>query len=165
MVLATGFFVVNDSMMKLVAEALPPYQVLMLRGVAALLWGTPLVLLAGYASKAPLVFERRVLARNLAETGAILCYVVALANMPIADATALGQVTPLLVLLGAAFLFGERISRSGSLLIACGFAGACWSPSRPCTGFPSSPCWRWRTRCSAPCVTSSVGGLALMCRV
>ncbi len=124
MVLSTGFFVINDSMMKLAAEALPPYQVLMLRGVAAFLWGAPLVLLAGYASKAHLVFERRVLARNLAETGAILCYVVALANMPIADATALGQVTPLLVLVGAAFLFGERISRSGMLLIACGFAGA-----------------------------------------
>ena len=124
MVLSTGFFVINDSMMKLAAEALPPYQVLMLRGVAAFLWGAPLVLLAGYASKTHLVFERRVLARNLAETGAILCYVVALANMPIADATALGQVTPLLVLVGAALLFGERISRSGMLLIACGFAGA-----------------------------------------
>ena len=62
--------------------------------------------------------------RNLCETGAILCYVVALANMPIADATALGQITPLLVILGASFILGERIGGLRMALIGCGFIGA-----------------------------------------
>ena len=57
----------------------------MLRGLAALFWGLPLLLL-GYGRQLPLMFERRVLLRNLCETGGILCYVVALAHMPIADA-------------------------------------------------------------------------------
>jgi drug/metabolite transporter (DMT)-like permease len=65
-----------------------------------------------------------VLALNLFETAAILDYVVALAYMQIADSTALGQVTPLLVLLGASLLFGERIGGLRMALIGVGFAGA-----------------------------------------
>ena len=99
--LSTGSYVVNDTMMKLATDGLPPYEVLVLRGLAAVAWGLPLLLLLGYGRQLPLMFERRVLVRNLCETAAILCYVVALANMPIADATALGQITPLLVILGA----------------------------------------------------------------
>lgn len=124
MVIATCSYVINDTLMKLATEGLPPYQVLMLRGCAGLLWGLPLMLLLGYGKQLPLVFERRVLARNLAETAAILCYVVALANMPIADASALGQITPLLVLLGASILFRERIGGVRMALIGVGFIGA-----------------------------------------
>jgi len=124
MVLATGSYVVNDTMMKLATESLPPYQVLMMRGAAALIWGLPLLFALGYGTKLGSMFAPRVLARNLSETLAILCYVVALANMPIADATALGQITPLIILLGAAMLFGERIPRIAMALIAVGFAGA-----------------------------------------
>jgi drug/metabolite transporter (DMT)-like permease len=124
MVIATCSYVINDTLMKLATEGLPPYQVLMLRGCAGLLWGLPLMLALGYGKQLPLVFERRVLARNLAETVAILCYVVALANMPIADASALGQITPLLVLLGASILFRERIGGVRMALIGLGFIGA-----------------------------------------
>lgn len=124
MVIATCSYVINDTLMKLATEGLPPYQVLMLRGCAGLLWGLPLMLALGYGKQLPLVFERRVLARNLAETVAILCYVVALANMPIADASALGQITPLLVLLGASILFRERIGGVRMALIGVGFIGA-----------------------------------------
>lgn len=124
MILATGSYVVNDTMMKLATESLPPYQTLMLRGAAALIWGMPLLFMLGHGRRLPLLFDGRVLARNLCETGAILCFVVALANMPIADATALGQVTPLIVLVGAAAFFRERITRLRWALIGLGFAGA-----------------------------------------
>ena len=77
-------------MMKLATATLPPYEVLMLRGAAALIWGVPLLLVLGYGSKMQLMFDRRVLLRNLCEMGGILCYVVALANMPIADAIGAG---------------------------------------------------------------------------
>jgi drug/metabolite transporter (DMT)-like permease len=124
MVLSTGSYVVNDTMMKLATADLPPYEVLTLRGMAALIWGLPLLFMLGYGGKLRLLFERRVLLRNICETMAVMCFVVALANMPIADATALGQVTPLLVLLGASLLFGERIGGLRMALIGCGFAGA-----------------------------------------
>jgi len=124
MVIATGSYVVNDTLMKLATAGLPPYEVLVLRGAAATLWGLPLLGLLGYARQVPLLIDRRVLVRNLFETAGILAYVVALANMPIADASALGQVTPLLVIVGASVFFRERIGAVRMGLIALGFLGA-----------------------------------------
>lgn len=124
MVVSTGSYVINDSLMKLATEGLPPYQVLVLRGIAAMAWGTPLLLLAGYGRQLPLMFEGRVVLRNLLETAGILCYVVALAHMPIADVSALTQLTPLLVILGASLLLGEKVGGVRMALIGCGFIGA-----------------------------------------
>ncbi|MDG4896057.1 DMT family transporter [Mesorhizobium sp. WSM4976] len=124
MVVSTGSYLVNDTMMKLATAGLPPYEVLLLRGAAATLWGVPLLLMLGYARQIPLLFERKVLRRNLFELLAILCYVVALANMQIADSTALGQVTPLIVLVGSSILFGEKIGATRIALIGFGFVGA-----------------------------------------
>ncbi len=124
MTLATGAYVINDSMMKVATEGLPPYEVLFLRGVWATLWGLPLVLLLGHGRRLAMMFERRVVLRNLAELGAVLCYIVALANMPIADVIALVQVAPLLVILGSAFLLREPVGPVRLALIVCGFVGA-----------------------------------------
>jgi len=124
MLVSTCSYVINDTLMKLATTGLPPYEVLFLRGCAASFWGLPLLLVLGYGAKLPLLFERRVLARNLAETAAILCYIIALTNLPIADASALGQITPLLVLLGASILFREKIGGVRMALIGLGFIGA-----------------------------------------
>jgi drug/metabolite transporter (DMT)-like permease len=138
MILATGSYVVNDTMMKLATEGLPPYQVLVLRGSAALAWGVPLLLALGYGRKAQLMFDGRVLARNLLELAAILAFIVALANMPIADATALGQTTPLLVLIGASIVFGEPIGWVRAALIGAGFVGALMVAQPTLQGIASS---------------------------
>lgn len=124
MIVSTGSYLVNDTMMKLATVGLPPYEVLFLRGMAATLWGMPLLFMLGYSRQIPLIFDRKVLRRNLLELGAILCYVVALANMQIADSTALGQITPLLMLVGSSILFGERIGGMRMALIGLGFIGA-----------------------------------------
>ena len=124
MIVATGSYLVNDTMMKLATAGLPSYEVLFLRGAAATLWGFPLLFLLGYGKQIPLIFDKRVLRRNLLELAAILCYVVALANMQIADSTALGQITPLLMLVGSSILFGERIGTQRMALIGLGFIGA-----------------------------------------
>ncbi|TIT30877.1 MAG: DMT family transporter [Mesorhizobium sp.] len=124
MIVSTGSYLVNDTMMKLATAGLPSYEVLFLRGAAATLWGFPLLFALGYGKQVPLIFDKRVLGRNLLELAAILCYVVALANMQIADSTALGQITPLLMLVGSSILFGERIGGQRMALIGLGFIGA-----------------------------------------
>ncbi|TPK49720.1 DMT family transporter [Mesorhizobium sp. B2-5-4] len=124
MIVSTGSYLVNDTMMKLATAGLPSYEVLFLRGAAATLWGFPLLFALGYGKQIPLIFDKRVLRRNLLELAAILCYVVALANMQIADSTALGQITPLLMLVGSSILFGERIGGQRMALIGLGFIGA-----------------------------------------
>jgi len=98
--------------------------VLFLRGVMASLWGFPLLFLLGYGRNLRQLFSPWVVARNLLEMVAILMYVVALANMPIADASALGQITPLLIIIGASILFRERIGGVRMALIGLGFFGA-----------------------------------------
>ncbi|RUZ47899.1 DMT family transporter, partial [Mesorhizobium sp. M7A.F.Ca.US.007.01.1.1] len=124
MIVSTGSYLVNDTMMKLATAGLPSYEVLFLRGAAAALWGFPLLFALGYGKQIPLIFDKRVLSRNVLELAAILCYVVALANMQIADSTALGQITPLLMLVGSSILFGERIGGRRMALIGLGFVGA-----------------------------------------
>lgn len=124
MIVSTGSYLVNDTMMKLATVGLPSYEVLFLRGAAATLWGFPLLFALGYGKQIPLIFDRSVLRRNLLELAAILCYVVALANMQIADSTALGQITPLLMLVGSSIFFGERIGGRRMALIGLGFIGA-----------------------------------------
>jgi len=124
MVIATGSYVVNDTLMKLATSGLPPYEVLMLRGLWAAAFGFPMLFALGYIRQLPMLFEGRVLTRNLLETAAILAYIVALAHMPIADSSALGQLTPILVLLGTSILFRERIGGIRMALIVLGFGGA-----------------------------------------
>src|SRR4028119_1481427 len=104
MLAATASFVVCDSFMKLVTEDLPPFEVLFLRGIAAsLACAIPLVLLEDWRAVSG-VFERRAMLRAAAETLSVLCYVVALARLPIADVVAILQIAPLILILAAAVL-------------------------------------------------------------
>jgi drug/metabolite transporter (DMT)-like permease len=122
--IATGAFVANDTCMKLALSDAPPFQVLVMRGISACLWCLPAVLLLGYGRDLPKTFNPWVLLRSFSETGAILCFILALAQMPIADLTALVQITPFLVLMGSWLLWGEKIGSLRLVLIAVGIAGA-----------------------------------------
>lgn len=125
MIAATCAYVSNDTLMKLATEGgLPPLQVLFIRGACALLLCLPLVLLLGHGRQLGMVIDRWVLLRNLCELAAVVMFVIALAQMPIADVTALGQVTPLLFLIGISVILRERVGGVRMALIALGFAGA-----------------------------------------
>ena len=124
MVIATGVFSTNDVLMKLATTGLPPYEVLFIRGVMASILMLPLILLTGNGRQLHHVVDKWVLIRNSFELVAVLCFIVALANMPIADLSALGQISPMLLLLGVALIYREKIGASRMALIATGFAGA-----------------------------------------
>jgi drug/metabolite transporter (DMT)-like permease len=124
MILAAGFFVANDSCMKLAMEQAPPLQVLFLRGVAACLWCLPLILVLGHGRSMAHLFDRWVLLRAGAEVVAVMSFVVALAHMAIGDITAITQTTPLLILIGVALIWREPIGGLRLALIVIGFLGA-----------------------------------------
>ena len=124
MVAATLVFVINDTFMKLATEGMPPFQTLFLRGVMATACCLPLVLFTGNGRSIRLVFDKWVLLRNGIELAAVLCFVVALANMPIADITALSQTSPLLLILGVALFYREKIGTGRLLLVLVGLGGA-----------------------------------------
>jgi drug/metabolite transporter (DMT)-like permease len=124
MLLATGAFVANDSCMKLALADAPPLQVLVMRGISASLWCLPILLYFGHGRDLLRVFNRWVVLRSLSEVAAIWSFIYALDNMAIADVTAIGQISPLIVLMGSALIWGDRIGNMRWVLIGAGIVGA-----------------------------------------
>jgi len=121
---ATGSFVANDTCMKLALEDAPPFQVLVMRGIAAIIWCLPLIFALGLIRELPKAFHPWVLLRSGCELLAILAFITALANMPIADVTAIAQISPLIVLLGMWVFFGEKVGGLRLFLVGLGITGA-----------------------------------------
>jgi drug/metabolite transporter (DMT)-like permease len=124
MLVSAGAFVANDSCMKLALADYPPLEVLLLRGLAACLWCVPLVLIMGHGRNLGLLVNPWILGRSLCEVFAILCFINGLRHLPIADLTAIVQITPLIVLSAAALIWGDHIGPLRWLLIGLGIAGA-----------------------------------------
>jgi drug/metabolite transporter (DMT)-like permease len=123
MLAATASFVVCDTCMKLVTSDLPPFEVLFLRGVAAsLACGLLLVALGDWRAISSAVHIRPLM-RAAAETLSVLCYIVALSRLPIANVIAIMQTAPLFLIVALAFVLGESVGAARVLLVILGFAG------------------------------------------
>lgn len=124
MVVAMAAFVANDSCMKLALSDSPPFQVLVMRGIAACLWCLPVIAAMGLLRELPKAFNPWVALRSFSEVFAILSFILALGKMPIADVAAIAQIAPLIVLLGMWLLFGEKVGGLRMALIGLGITGA-----------------------------------------
>ncbi|MFC3612130.1 DMT family transporter [Lutimaribacter marinistellae] len=117
-------FTINDTIVKLLGDTLPLFQIITLRGALTCLW---LFLLARYMGALHLRFPARdrwlVAARCGTEVGATFFFLTALLNMPLANVTAVLQVLPLTVTLGAVLFFGESIGWRRMAAIGIGFCG------------------------------------------
>jgi drug/metabolite transporter (DMT)-like permease len=124
MLAATAVFVMGDCFMKLAAEVVPPFEVLFLRGLAASAACAVLLAARGEWRAIWGAVQRRVLLRAAAETLSVLCYIVALARLPIADVIAILQTAPLILVVAAAVLLRERVGPARIGLVLLGFVGA-----------------------------------------
>ena len=124
LLLAGLVFVLNDSFMKLALGHLPPYEVLVLRGLSGAVFAALFLISSGEITKWRACVDRFVLLRAGLETGAILTYILALAHAPIGDVTAIFQTTPLLVILGMVIIHREQASFWRIGLVILGFCGA-----------------------------------------
>jgi drug/metabolite transporter (DMT)-like permease len=124
MVLAGAFFVANDTPMKIALQSHPPLQVLMLRGLAGVIWCVPLVFAMGHGKAFQKAFSGWVMLRSLCELAAILAFIFALARLPLGDVTAIYQISPLLVILAAAWLFRIPVRPWQVLLVCLAMAGS-----------------------------------------
>ena len=123
MVLSMAGFAVEDSLLKVAAASLPPGQILITFGV---LGTAAFALLSILAREAPLtraMLSRPLVLRSLSEVTGRLFFMLAIALTPLSTASAILQATPLVVMVGAALLFGERIGPRRWLAVAFGFAG------------------------------------------
>ena len=124
MVLAMGSFIASDSASKFVLSEIPPFEVVMLRAIAAMVFCLVVVVVMGHGRELPRMINPWALARGVCEVGANLTFTFAIMRLPIGDVTAICQTAPLLVFLGASFFFGERVGALRLLLICVGVSGA-----------------------------------------
>ncbi|MDQ0470023.1 DMT family transporter [Labrys wisconsinensis] len=124
MLAAMAVFMVNDSFLKLAAQDLPPFAAIFLRGIFASIGCAALVVVRGDWKAMSGSIHRRTLIRAAGETGNTVTFIIALANMPIANAGALLLTAPLMMVLGAALVFRERIGPLHLVLVCLGFGGA-----------------------------------------
>lgn len=124
MLLAGFAFVANDSLIKLTLAELPGMQILVLRGLAGCLWCLPALYIFGFGKDIASAFKPWVVVRSLFEVVAILCFVQALSHISIGDATAIYQMSPLLVIAGASILWREKINPAQYVLLGLALAGA-----------------------------------------
>lgn len=123
MSLSMAGFTFNDALVKTVMDEINTGQIMAVRGMIII------VCLAAYlrAMQMPLIVPAMgspaVIARTATEVGATILFLLALANMPLANASAVLQVLPLTVALGAALFLGEPIGWRRISAIIIGFFG------------------------------------------
>ena len=123
MVASMACFIANDSLVKFVSQALPAAQLIFLRGLMA----TVLVLMVVRATQVPIEPRRLtggwVALRAAIDALATMAYLVALFQLPIANATAINMATPLFITLLAVGWLGARVGMPRWLATGAGFAG------------------------------------------
>lgn len=123
MTLAMLGFAVEDMFIKLMAGALPTWQIIAALGSGGATVFGVLTVLRGQRLFTRAYFGRAVLLRNLGELIGTVGFVTAIALTPISSASAVLQATPLAVTLGAALFLGEPVGWRRWSAILAGFAG------------------------------------------
>jgi drug/metabolite transporter (DMT)-like permease len=123
MAAAMATFNINDAITKAMSAEMNFGQVLLVRG----LFATALIAVLALHQRAlrPLrtVMMKAVVLRVVGEVGGTILLLAAIVNLPLANATAILQVLPLAITLGAALTFGEPVGWRRWLAIAAGFIG------------------------------------------
>lgn len=124
MMASMACFTLNDTFIKATGGEVPLSQLLFLRGILATAFIGVLAGLRGVLRARPSVRDWGLIAlRSASEVGAAYFFITALLNMPLANVTAILQVLPLTVTLGAALFFRESIGWRRMGAIAIGFCG------------------------------------------
>lgn len=117
-------FACNDAAMKFSFQTIPVAQGVFMRGVFATLFIALLCWRMGAFAYRP---SRRTMGflalRTTAELGATLSFLQAISIMPLASATSMLQVVPLVVTMAAALVLGETVGWRRWSAIAVGFVG------------------------------------------
>jgi drug/metabolite transporter (DMT)-like permease len=123
MVLAMAGFAVEDLLLKVVSRQMPVGQVLILFGLSGMICFAVLCLRRGLPLWHPAILSRPLILRATFEVCGRLFHTLALALTSLSATSAILQATPLVVVAGAALIFGEKVGWRRWLAILVGFAG------------------------------------------
>ena len=123
MIAAMAIFAIEDAFIKATSEVLPVSQVLVIFGLGGALVFACVALITKQPLYNPDVVSRPMLVRVVFEITGRLFYVLALSLIPLSAATVILQATPLVVVAGAALVFGEKVGWRRWTAIFVGLAG------------------------------------------
>ena len=123
MILAMAGFACEDLFIKMLSENLPISEIIIILGFS----GSIIFLIIGLLTKAPIFHQglltTPVIIRTLCELFGALFFVLAIALTPLSSASAIIQVMPLLVTIGAAIFFKEKVGWRRWTAVFVGFIG------------------------------------------
>ena len=123
MVLAMAAFAVEDAFIKVAAVALPAGQIIALLGAAGIPFYAALLRRNGLRLWSRDALHTASLLRLAGEIVATICFVTALAAVPLAVASAILQALPLAITAAAALLLAEPVGWRRWSAVTVGFAG------------------------------------------
>jgi len=123
MVAAMACFAIEDALLKGVSGTLPIWQILVLFGFGGAVVFAGVAMTRGSRLFQRDVLSRPMLARLVFEVLGRLFYVLAIALTPLSSATVILQATPLVVVAGAALIFGETVGWRRWSAILVGLTG------------------------------------------
>lgn len=123
MVASMAGFAVEDAGIKLLAPSLPLGVILLVEGLAGVLWFSLAARRAGLPVLPRAALSRTLAVRSAFELAGRLFYALAVVFAPISLVSAILQATPLVVVPAAARLFGERLGPLRWAVILGGFLG------------------------------------------
>ena len=123
MVAAMAGFAIEDMFLKAAARSLPTGQVILIMGLGGVLVFGLMARAWGEAPLPAAAWSRPMLIRSAFEIGGRLFYSLSLALTTLSATSAILQATPLVVVVGAAILFGEKVGWRRWAAIAVGFVG------------------------------------------
>lgn len=119
-----ALFTTNDTVMKFVAQTLPLYQSITLRGLVIV---AVLVIYAWRRGRLRLWVPRgdirQLILRTIGEIGSTILFLNALQHMPLGNLSAIMQSLPLVVMLTAAVVFRERLGWRRLVAVLVGLIG------------------------------------------
>ena len=124
MVASMAGFAVEDAFLKAAAQQVPVGEAILLMGLVGIAVFSAIALRAGEAPLPRAILSRTMAIRSGFEIAGRLFYALAIALTPISVASAILQASPLLVVLGAALIFGETVGLRRWVLILGGSQGA-----------------------------------------
>ncbi len=123
MILAMAGFACEDLFIKMLSTNLPVSEIIIILGFS----GSLIFLAIGLTTKAPIfhkdILSMPIVVRTLCELFGALFFVLAIALTPLSSASAILQVVPLLVTIGAAIFFKEKVGWRRWSAVVVGFLG------------------------------------------
>ena len=123
MILAMAGFAFEDLFIKTLSAHLPVSEIILILGST----GSIIFLIIALLQRAPIIHKdllnRHVVTRTVFELFGALFFVIAIALTPLSSASAILQITPLLVTIGAAVFFRESVGWRRWTAVLIGFIG------------------------------------------